>query len=288
MRQALAELDDLVEMAIASGDASDLDIIGYGEISTVLRLTTETASLAVKRLPPFPPGTFDRYSRVFHMYLERLKALGATPVDSWLESFDRADTTTVYCIQPMQYRLLVDRLATADEPTVARYAAHLVSIVTRTVGPTVGLDAQVSNWAINPDDQLVYMDVTTPLMRDGAGEELLDTDLFIASLPAALRPGVERFLLEEILGHYYDHRSALLDLVGNLKKEKLDHTVTPFLDEVNAVVEPAITSREIHRYYRSDALMWEVLQRLRRTDRWWQQKIRRRSYPFILPGRIER
>ncbi len=288
MRQALATLDETVGRAIESGDTSGLDIIGYGEISSVLRLTTETASFAVKQLPPFPPGAFDRYDKVFHTYLDSLKARGTTPVDSSLESFERANSTTVYCVQPMQTMLLVDRLATADEPTVARYAAQLVSVVTQTVGPTLGLDAQVSNWAINPDDQLVYLDVTTPLMRDGAGKELLDTDLFLASLPAALRPGVRRFLLEEILGHYYDLRSALLDLVGNLEKEKLGHTVTSFLDGVNKVVDPPITSREIARYYRSDALMWEVLQRLRRADRWWQRKVRRRPYPFILPGGIER
>jgi hypothetical protein len=32
----------------------------------------------------------------------------------------------------------------------------------------------------------------------------------------------------------------------------------------------------------------ELLQRLRRADRWWQRTVRRRPYPFLLPGRIDR
>ena len=32
----------------------------------------------------------------------------------------------------------------------------------------------------------------------------------------------------------------------------------------------------------------ELLQRLRRLDRAWQRRVRRRVYPFLLPGRIER
>ena len=30
--------------------------------------------------------------------------------------------------------------------------------------------------------------------------------------------------------------------------------------------------------------MWALLQRLRRCDRWWQRRVRRRPYPFLLPG----
>jgi hypothetical protein len=34
--------------------------------------------------------------------------------------------------------------------------------------------------------------------------------------------------------------------------------------------------------------MWALLQILRRVDRSWQRGVRRRSYPFLLPGRIAR
>jgi hypothetical protein len=51
---------------------------------------------------------------------------------------------------------------------------------------------------------------------------------------------------------------------------------------------PAITLDEVRRTYVADARMWLLLQRLRRLDRAWHRRIRRRTYPFLLPGRIER
>ncbi|MEA3511292.1 MAG: DUF6206 family protein, partial [Actinomycetota bacterium] len=194
----------------------------------------------------------------------------------------------IYCIQPIEDRLLVDHLRVASPDDVDGIARRLVAVIAGAIDEGLGLDAQISNWALDPDDGFVYLDVTTPLIRDDAGDEMLDTDLFLASLPAFLRPGVRRFLLPEILSHYYDSRAALLDLVGNLEKECLQAAMPVFLSAVNEMVDPPIDKKEIDRYYRSDAVMWEVLQRLRRADRWWQRTIRRRSYPFLLPGKVDR
>ena len=45
---------------------------------------------------------------------------------------------------------------------------------------------------------------------------------------------------------------------------------------------------EVQRWYRPDARMWELMLRLRRADRWWQQQVRRRTYPFLLPDATDR
>ena len=99
---------------------------------------------------------------------------------------------------------------------------------------------------------------------------------------------MRRFALGAILDKYYDVRGALLDLAGNLHKERLAQLLPDFLEAANRVVAPAITAGEADRYYRGDARMWGLLQRLRRADRWWQRTVRRRPYPFLLPGSIER
>ncbi len=288
MRESLAALEELAAAAIRAGDTSELDIIGYGEISTVLRLRTGEGEFAAKRLPPFPSEALADYASVFDRYLETLRDLGTTPVESSLESFDVGGDKTVYCIQPLQTSLLVDSLHEVSDDKMSDYATRLTEMISRTVSDRVGLDAQISNWAIDANDEFLYLDVTTPLIRDSAGNELLDTDLFIASLPAALRPVVRRFLLDEILSHYYDTRAVLLDLIGNLEKERLSRAVPAFLEAANRVVEPPITQDEVFKYYRSDARMWELLQRLRQMDRWWQRSVRRRDYAFILPGKVER
>ena len=164
-----------------------------------------------------------------------------------------------------------------------RIADHVVA----TVDPGLGLDGQLSNWAV-VEREVLYFDVTTPMMRDDRGREALDTDLFLASLPWTLRGLVRRFMLHSILDKYYSPRGVLVDLLGNLIKEGISERLPTGLEVVNARIEPAIDEAEVHRYYREDAGMWALLQRLRRIDRAWQRRVRRRQYPFLLPGKVER
>lgn len=288
MMNALDDLEQRVRRALATGDRSKIDVLGYGEISTVLRVSEGDRAYAAKRLPPFPPGAIEPYRAACTAYLAALGDRGISTAPSTIEVVPYGDSEAVYCVQPIEERLLVDYLRTLDPDAAVPVAERLVEVIDAAIDDRLGLDAQVSNWALTPDGDFIYLDVTTPLLRNHAGEEMLDTDLFIASLPAFLRPGVRRFLLPEILSHYYDARAALLDLIGNLKKERLEHLVEPFLTATNRRVDPDITHKELDGYYRSDALMWEVLQRLRRSDRWWQRTIRRRGYPFLLPGKVDR
>lgn len=266
--------------------AEDLDIIGYGEISTVLRVEGTDGPVAAKRLPMMSRTQFTTYDKTLADYLDDLRARGVRPVDSVVRAVGD-DPVAPYCIQPLQPLLLVDELHSADGVTIDRRVNQLVDAIVGVVDDWVGLDGQVSNWAVD-GDHLTYIDVTTPLLRDASGSERLDVGLFIASLPWALRGAVDRFLLTEILSHYYDPRAVLLDLAGNLHKERLTAIIPRFLEAANRVVSPMITEGEAAKYYRSDAWMWEFLLRIRKADRAWQQRVRRRRYPFLLPGRIER
>lgn len=288
MKEALVDLERKVADALVTDDRSGIDVLGYGEISTVLGVTVGDRSYACKRLPPFPAAAIDRYRAACTAYLVALGDRGIRTALSTIEIVATQHGPVVYCVQPLEDRLLVDHLRDADSDEVIALAARLVATIAQFIDERHGLDAQISNWALDTDGGFVYIDVTTPLIRDEAGAEMLDTDLFLASLPALLRPVVRRLLLREILSHYYDARAALVDLIGNLKKERLGAAIPPFLSAANRAVDPPITNKEIDRYYRNDALMWEVLQRLRRTDRWWQRRVRRRTYPFLLPGKVIR
>jgi len=274
-------------VAILSGDTSiHLDVLGYGEISTVLRAEGLNGPVAAKRLPHMTRSQLAAYSETLSRYLHDLQARGVRPVDSAVFSVG-TDLLTPYCVQPLQPLLLVDELRHADSATVEQRAQQLVEIVAGAVYGWLGLDGQVSNWAVDGDD-LLYIDVTTPLVRDATGKDELETDLFIASLPWALRGCVKQFLLEEILSHYYDPRAVLLDMAGNLHKERLPQVIEPLLRAANRLVSPPITTNQAMKYYKADARMWELLQRLRQADRWWQKTARHRTYPFLLPGEIER
>lgn len=286
----LCALDDALERAFASGDESGLDLLGYGEISCVLRGRSGGALFAGKRLPPFPDEhALEAYREVFTRYLAALEERGIAPVPSALAAVPRDGGPRVaWCIQPIlpAGSLLPDVIRAATLEEGARLFARVVDRVAAAVGPELGLDAQLSNWAL-VDDELRYLDVTTPLMRGAGGRERLDPELFLASLPAPLRGLVRRFMLGSILDKYYDPRGAVLDAVGNLIKERLADRIAPFLEIANARVSPRIEAREVRRYYADDARTWALLQRLRRLDRAAHRALGR-PYPFLLPRDIER
>lgn len=289
--EELARLEASVQAALESGNGEGLEVLGYGEISTVLGLSTAAGRFACKRLPIFPgEESLSHYAEVFARYLGALAEAGVKPLESRLQATPaRGGGLAVYCVQPIldPGSLGPRYLASCGEEEGRRLLEQLVSATARAAGERLGLDAQLSNWALR-DGELVYLDVTTPLMKDEQGRQRLDTRLFTASLPWLLRGVVHALLLEEILGHYHAPRPALLDLAANLYKERLERWVPVVLELANRVVDPPLTLDEARRYYRSDARMWELLQRLRRLDRAWHRWGRRRIYPFLLPARIER
>jgi hypothetical protein len=116
----------------------------------------------------------------------------------------------------------------------------------------------------------------------------LDVELFLAAYPWLLRAPIGRFVAPDVVSAYRDPRHVLLDLTANLVKERLDHWIPPVVEAVNRRVAPPVTEDEARRYYRRDARLWATMLRLRRIDRWWQRHVRRRPYPFLLPGAIER
>jgi hypothetical protein len=289
--EELARLEASVQAALESGSGEALEVLGYGEISTVLALNTAAGRFACKRLPVFPgEESLSRYAEVFASYLGALAEAGVKPLESRLQATPaRGGGLAVYCVQPiLEPGCLGPRyLAGCSEEEGRQLLEQIVSTTARAAGERLGVDAQLSNWALR-HGELVYLDVTTPLLKDEQGRQRLDTRLFTASLPWALRGLVQALLLEEILGHYHARRPALLDLAANLYKERQERWLPVVLELANRVVDPPLAVDEVRRYYRSDARMWELLQRLRRLDRAWQRWGRRRIYPFLLPARIER
>ncbi len=266
-------------------------MVGYGEISLVVVLDTGSLRVAAKRLPLFADEqSLARYRACLDRYLVELVDRGITPVPTRLEAIEREDgRLAAYCLQPMLppnslgHQLLVDCGAERAE----QLFTLMVDQIMGAVGPRFGIDGQISNWTL-VEGVLQYLDVSTPLMRDETGKEQLDLDLFIAALPWAMRELVRRLLISSVVDKYYDPRQCLRDLAANLHKEGLGHWIPSVLERANRRLEQPLTEAEVARYYRWDARMWEALLRLRRADRWWQRRIRRRRYPFLLPGPIAR
>jgi hypothetical protein len=287
----LAELERRVDHALTTGDEGEIEVLGYGEISCVLGWNDGEEGLAAKRLPLFDSSErLDRYRQNFDTYLKRLSEAGVMVVPSRLESTQATHgRIAAWCLQPLldASALATNWLKDADRDGARRIIELIADRIIATIGPELGLDGQLSNWAV-VDDEVLYFDVTTPMMRDRGGRELLDVDLFIASLPWALRGLARRIAPRMILDTYYRPREVLRDLVANFIKEGVFDRIGLALEIVNRKIEPRIGEAEVRRYYQQDARMYSMLQGLRRVDRAWQRRVRRRQYPFLLPGKVER
>lgn len=284
----LKAIDARVEHALSTGDLTELSVLGYGEISAVVAVDAREGAFAVKRLPPFPDEeSFTRYNELFRRYLETLSARGLRPVESDLRSISTHHEVRAYCIQPIlpPESLGPAWLRRANDEQARWFFEALVERVKSVARERVGIDAQVSNWSVQEEPR--YLDVTTPMLRDEKGRDLLDVDLYLASLPWVLRGLVRRFVATDILDTYFDPRRSLIDMAANLIKERLEDRIATLLEVAAERVDP-IARDEVERYYRQDARIWSLLLAVRRLDRAWQQRVRRRPYRFLLPGPIAR
>jgi hypothetical protein len=175
----------------------------------------------------------------------------------------------------------------ADPQRAAAVFGEVIDHILAVTDDGVGFDAQLSNWAVT-ERGLTYFDITTPLLCGPDGREELDTDLFLASLPWLLRAPVRRFVIPDVLERYHQPRTVVLDLAANLIKERLEQHIPTVLAAVGDRIEHPLLEDEVRADYRSDARTWAALQAMRRADRAWQRRVRRRPYAFLLPDRIDR
>ena len=287
----LAELEAAVRHALVTHDDSAVKVVGYGEITTVVEWFASGQPVACKRLPGLADAAaFESYRDGVERYIARLAATGVQVPETVVQSTPAADgTVTAYCVQSLlPSASVVPRVMhERGRDAAVRIFEEILDRMGATVTDRVGLDAQLSNWSWH-GGRLRYFDISTPLLRDERGRETFDVELLIASLPWALRGLVRTFFVDTIVDKYYTLRGGLLDLLGNMVKERLDELLPAFVDIANRVVSPPFTVTEIERYYRGDARLWALLLALRRADRWWQNRVRRRPYPFLLPRDLPR
>jgi uncharacterized protein DUF6206 len=287
----LRELDRIVEASLALGEESQLAILGYGEMSLVLAWPPRDPRYACKRLPIFSSrDQFARYRRTFDDYLDALRAGGVDPVDSALRPVERDDGSVAgYAVQPVlpSSTLAPNLLGESDPAEGHPLVGQVVETAASVVSSRVGIDAQLSNWTWD-DGRLRYLDITTPMLWTDHGALRLDVALLARSAPWVLRWPIRHLVAPRIIDGYRKLRGVYFDLCGNLIKQGLEAWLPVFLEHVNDQLDSPMTIEEVRRYYRSDARLWAMLLRIRRLDREWQRRVRRRAYPFLLPREIER
>lgn len=301
-----------------------VDVVGYGEISTVMQLNknrhirpdiVENESKWIwKKMPPFP--TMDevkRYMKLYDEYRRILTESISIMVPLQITRYFRHDD--FYQVYAGQERvksesicnILIKELDEANANRLLRIILRKLSDVyafnTRSGAISIGIDAQLSNWAlevknltvpaVNGDEEIIYIDTSSPMIRLN-GTEQINPEIFIKSAASFLRPVIRRFFLKQVLDRYYDMRSVAIDILANLHKEKRADLINSFIKTTNEffavekIDADEISRKEIDAYYSNDAFIWKFYQASRKLDRFLTEKIARKRYMFRIPEKIER
>lgn len=293
-------------------------VLGYGEISTIFEIQVESAKgMAFKRMPIFKTQNEVRdYEKLYHDYnavLEKTIGIKVPPYGFvWFIS-DRGNIVAFDIQQKLKSESIGNRaIHFMDIDNVRKLFLAVLRDLNKLwdfngENPqfAVGIDGQISNWSIadfapsspqiTPDTRLVYIDTSTPLMKEN-GIERLDPELFLRSAPSFLLWLIRWLFLDSVMTRYYDARLVTIDLIANLYKEQRSDLVPPLVQAANdffggegsTVGIKPLTTKEVNSYYREDAFIWTLFLAMRRFDRWLHKHILHRPYIYILPGHIKR
>ena len=253
----IEEFERRLGEAVRAGNTDEFDIIGYGEITIAVRLSTDRGDFVCKRLAPLSSREVaERFSRVIGQYVRALEETGIDVVETETPILEGRDCWALYCVQPMLTpgSLGPDFLRGKSADEAAPHVRRIFERIRDSVTPELATDGQLSNWAFE-GERLRYLDVGTPFLRDEAGNELFDFTEVTRALPRPIRAVVERFLLRGILDNYHSVRGQALDFLGNLIKEGLGDLFPPLVPLANEVfdLDPEITEDEVRAHYKSDA-----------------------------------
>lgn len=280
----VAALDQAVERMLLTGDRGEITMIGAGEMTCVLRWRGH----ACKRLPPFDDlARVDAYAQLLEEYIRQLRASGVPVIDTALHTVSRSGKHMVYLVQSLipADRCLPAWLRAAPHGEGLPMARLVLDHVQRCTANKVGIDANLSNWSVD-DGKPLYFDVSTPMLRDAAGHHRLDTEIFVATLPAIVRGLVRRYFVTELLDRYYDTRRVYENLLGDLPNTRLDDLTATLLVEANARLDTPLTLKQIYAYRREDLITWRAIRQLLKLEQFWRRTILRAPNPHLLPSQF--
>lgn len=281
----VASVESLVERWL-DGDDVEISIIGSGEICVVVGWPTTKPDVVYKRLPPDDTDRLEDYASTIERYETELRRRGVevAPTECCLLETDSG--SVLYLRQPRypSNSIIVEKLRQSNEiPAVFDQVLDAIDIADR----SIGVDAQLSNW-VDLDGRATLIDTSTPFLVNNDGQHLLDVGVVLRPFPTLLRPVLRRWVVPDIVEQYHDPRRIALDLVANLVKERLADRIETICRHIGARYGAPITMDEATAHYRHDAKLWTTIQRAKQSQRWWEQRIRRRTYPFLIPDDIER
>ena len=313
----LKELEKSIDTVNPEKGKIPIKILGFGEISVVIEIVNDPEKLVYKRMPIFKnEKQVKKHEFVVKKYCqilqERLKIKIPDNDIVWFK--DEKGEIAFYGVQK---KLIPESIGNnvihqvSDDEVVTlvllamREMKKVWTLNKENKSLKLGMDAQISNFAVigydpknpkvNADSKLIYVDTLTPFIRIN-GKEAIDLKLVVSSVPKILRAPLFYIFGPGVINGYYDWRTTSMDLIANFFKEQREDLIPRLIKEVNNFfkqeasefnIEP-FNLVEIEKYYKSDKLIWELLQTFRRWDRFFKVKLLRKEYPFYIPDKIKR
>lgn len=300
-RERLQEFESGLDPQNPLSSPIPCQILGYGEISTVLMIDNDS-EVAAKRMPLFfSISAAENYVQNYNNYCERLRQAGLNiPSDTTMIVNGSENRAVLYiCQQQLPPERFCHKLIhTESAAKITEMAGRIVTEIEkvwafnerRTPELSLAIDGQLSNWVLLESGELLFIDTSTPLMLENE-REVLDPELLLQSAPSFLRWLIRWQFLDDVMTRYYDRRLVYTDLIANLFKEQSPELVDPWLEVINSetagIMDPLVR-KQIESYYREDKLIWRLFLGLRRMDRFIKTVLLRKKYEFVLPGKIKR
>lgn len=281
--QDLEQLEASVVDAFHSRDHSQLTIIGFGELTVALGFPSENPSYVCKRSGAMSNEQFDAYEELVTRYTSGLASRGLSVLDTKVIGLDREGDKVAYLVQPLLdastlgHNLLNNAEPDPEHPFLVALGERIALADDR-----ISIDAQVTNWAFDGTD-MTLIDVGTPFMWDAAGRYEMDMTPSLVMLPAPVRSYVRRDL-NKMLGRWQSPDGVATDVVANLYREGLEDWAEPAAIALSAGVALAepIDLDHARKLYEADLKIWPQLVRLKKAQRVWQSRVRRKPYEFFI------
>ena len=313
----LKELERTIDTIHPEKSKIPIKVLGYGEITLVFEIINDPQNYAYKRLPLFDTRKqAQKHEHVFREYnriLSKELNINTPPFDVvWFE--DDKGKIIFYGVQekvPSESvgNKVIHKVGRKEAVTLVHLAMREMKKVwsfnREDNNLEVGLDGQISNFAVNNYDpenpkvdensKLIYIDTVPPFYRKNR-VEAMEVGLLAKSMPWFVRGLLKAIFLQDLIDRYYDWRLVSIDLVANFFKEQRSELVPLLINIVNKFfeeeasdfnIEP-LSLEEVEKYYKSDKLIWVLYQRMRLFDRFIKTKLLRKKYDYYLPGKIER
>jgi len=303
--EKLAVFERQLDLMKPEGGPFGCKIVGYGELTVVMTLEALPGNV-YKRISGFLSESEARsYAEAICRYLRLLDERGITTAPTSANVV--GGTPVVYLIQPLlnANRLGHSLLHTASERELHVILAQVLDTLSSLLkrnrqiddGIEVAADAQLSNWYFPEEGgSPCLLDVGSPIFRINGRMETYSGNIYRA-LPQPIRWAVKKLqMVEDYFLHYFDMKGLVFDILGNMIKENAENRLPEGLACINSWLQSRpewsdigpITEKAVRRFYWFDAVTLELLLRVRRYNRFIHNRILKKRYDYILPGKIAR